>query len=215
MLKSALLVLLAASPAVAESLPVFNMNSVRVSDLSDHSFNNVLPKAELFPIPPGQPDKASYIQMTSSIKMKMDKEKGDLTIGFPKAAFGDAGPGDKAHLFVKMTRGLPAPSISWATVLCSDGHFLGYKGSNLNLPEQSGNFSISETLALGSPKRLISRTHPWLAGDLADLEEVCSEPFLAKMKDARAETLPQKLGEFSFDYNPKKNTLKVSWDSPR
>lgn len=209
MLKSALLVLLAASPAVAGSLPAFDLNYLRAPDLPGSGFSRELPvPAAGFAT---EQDKAGYIQLSSSIKMKMDKEKGELTVGFPKASFGDPGPGDKAHLFVKMTRGLPAPAVSWATVLCSDGHFLGYKGSNLNLPEQSGSFSISETLALGSPKQLISRTHPWLAGELADLEEVCSGPFLEKMKDARAETLPPTLGDFSFDYNPRKNTLKVKW----
>lgn len=199
MLKYAL-ILLFASPAAAAD---FDLVSVKTADL---------PNTESAAVPaPAPADKASYVQLTSSIKLKMDKEKCELTVGFPKASFGDAGPGDKAHLFVKMTRGLPAPAISWATVLCSDGHFLGYKGSNLSLPEQSGSFSISETLAMGYPKQLIARTHPWLAGDLADLEQVCSEPFLEKMKDFRAETLPQRLGDFTFDYNQKKNTLKVKW----
>jgi len=198
MLKYALVFLLAAPASAAD----FDLNALKASDL---------PPAPAAVIAPAPADKASYIQLSSSIKLKMDKEKGELTIGFPKASFGDAGPGDQAHLFVRMTRGLPAPAISWATVLCSNGHFLGYKGSNLNLPEQSGSFSVSETLALGYPKQLIARTHPWLAGDLADLEEVCSPAFLEKMKDARAETLPQKLGDFSFSYNSKKNTLKVKW----
>lgn len=199
MLKYALAFLLAAPASAAD----IELNSLKAADL---------PEAGAAAVPaPSPADKASYVQLTSSIKLKMDKEKGELTVGFPKASFGDAGPGDKAHLFVKMTRGLPAPAISWATVLCSDGHFLGYKGSNLSLPEQSGSFSISETLAMGYPKQLIARTHPWLAGDLADLEQVCSEPFLEKMKDFCAETLPQRLGDFTFDYNQKKNTLKVKW----
>jgi hypothetical protein len=198
MLKYALVFLLTAPAAAAD----FDLNALKAADLAPAAAQEIIPAPA---------DKASYIQMTSSIKMKMDKEKGELTIGFPKASFGDAEPGDKAHLFVKMTRGLPAPAISWATVLCSNGHFLGYKGSNLNLPEQSGSFSISETLALGSPKQLITRTHPWLAGGLTNLEEVCSDGFLEKMKDARAETLPQQLGDFSFTYTPKKNTLKVNW----
>lgn len=199
MLKYALALLLAAPAAAAD----FELNSLKAADLAP---------ADAAAVPaPAPADKAGYVQLTSSIKLRMDKEKGELTVGFPKASFGDAGPGDKAHLFVKMTRGLPAPAISWATVLCSDGHFLGYKGSSLSLPGQSGSFSISETLAMGYPKQLIARTHPWLAGDLADLEQVCSEPFLEQMKEFRAETLPQKLGDFAFDYNPRKNALKVSW----
>lgn len=198
MMKYALVLLFAVPAAAAD----FDLAALKASDL---------PPAAAQKIVPAPADKAGYVQMTSSIKLKVDKEKGELTVGFPKVSFGDAEPGDKAHLFVKMTRGLPSPAVSWATVLCSNGHFLGYKGSNISLPEQSGSFSVSETLALGYPKQLISRTHPWLAGDLADLEEVCSDGFLEKMKDARAETLPQKLGDFSFDYNAKKNTLKVKW----
>jgi len=199
MLKYALVFLLAA-PASA-----FELDSLKLSDLQ------AAPAVAAPEAAPAPADKASYVQLTSSIKLKMDKEKGELTVGFPKVNFGDAEPGDKSHLFVRMTRGLPAPAISWATVLCSNGHFLGYKGSNINLPEQSGSFSISETLAMGYPKQLIARTHSWLAGDLADLEEVCTDSFLEKMKDARVETLPQQLGDFSFTYTPKKHTLKVKW----
>ncbi len=33
------------------------------------------------------------------------------------------------------------------------------------------------------------------------------------MKDARVETLPQKLGEFSFGYDARKNTLKIKWQA--
>lgn len=200
MLKYAL-ALLCAVPASASS---FELNTLDA---------RALPPAEVSAVPaPEAADKASYIQLVSSTKLKMDKEKGELTLGFPKEVFGDPDPGDKAHLFVKMTRGLPAPAISWATVLCSDGHYLGYKGSNIALPETSGSLSISETLALGQyPKRLIERTHPWLAGGLQDLGELCSPAFLERMKDYRAETLPRQLGDFTFDYNPKKNTLKVKW----
>lgn len=190
---------------------------------ASHSFEldaldaRALPPAEAAAVPAPEPaEKASYIQLSSSIKLKADRENGRLTVGFPKETFGDPGPGDKAHLFVKMTRGLPAPVISWATVLCSDGRYLGYKGSTIALPEASGSLSISETLALGEyPRRLIERTHPWLAAGLAAPDELCSGAFLEKMKDARAETLPPVLGDFKFEYNPRKNTLKVSWDAPR
>ena len=165
--------------------------------------------AEQLPVP--ELAKAGYIQLNSAIKLKMDKEKGEMTITFPKVDFGDQQPGDKAHLFVKILRETPTPVISWATVICSGGNYLGYKGSTLNFPETSGSMSISEMLALGYPKLLIARTHPWLAGGLENLEEVCSAPFLEKMKDASAETLPPQIGNFSFDYNPRKNTLKAKW----
>ena len=205
MLKSALILLLAASPSFAATPPVFNLNEMRAAEIAGASFIAPLPVQDL------QLSKASYIQITSAIKLKMDKEKGEMTITFPKVDFGDQAAGDKAHLFVKILRETPTPVISWVTVICSGGNYLGYKGSTLNFPETSGSLSISETLALGHPKLLLTRTHPWLAEGLANLEDVCSPAFLEKMKDARAETLPPKLGNFSFDFNPRKNTLKAKW----
>jgi len=206
MLKSALLLVLAASPSFAEALPDFDLNSARVEFISAAPLRTSPPAPEV--------SKASYIQITSAIKLKTDTEKGELTVTFPKVDFGDQAPGDKAHLFVKILRETPTPVISWATVLCSNGHYLGYKGSTLALPEKSGSLSITETLALGSyPKRLLARTHPWLTESLADLEEVCSGPFLEKMKDARAETLPPRLGNFNFEFNPRKNILKAKWQA--
>lgn len=203
MLKSALILILAASPSFAETPPVFRLDTLRAAGIPGTSFSSPLPVPEL--------SKASYIQITSAIKLKMDKEKGEMTVTFPKVDFGDQAPGDKAHLFVKILREAPTPVISWATVICSGNHYLGYKGSTLNFPEASGSMSISEMLALGYPKLLIARTHPWLTEGLADLEEVCSAPFLEKMKDARAETLPPKIGNFNFTYTPRKNILKVKW----
>ncbi|MDA8131719.1 MAG: hypothetical protein M0011_09490 [Elusimicrobia bacterium] len=205
MFKYALTLLLAAAPSFASSHE-FPLTSLGAAGLRSAPSAVETP----FPVPAG--DKASYIQLVSSIKLKMDREKGELTIGFPKAAFGDPGPEDKSYLFVRLTRGLPAPALSWATVLCSGGHYLGYRGSNIDFPEQSGSFSINETLALGAyPKQLITRTHPWLTEGLGSPDEVCSPAFLEKMKDSRAETLPQKLGDFSFDYSARRNTLKVKW----
>lgn len=203
MLKSALLLLLAAAPAYSLQND-FDLASLGAAGLP-------VPAAV---IPQPQPqrldgDKAGYIQISSAVKLKVDKKKGELTVTFPKVDFGDAAPGDKAHLFVKLLRESPAPVLSWATVLCSDGHYLGYKGSTVSIPEEGGSLSISETLALGSyPKLLIARTHPWLTGDPG---EVCEPSFLEKMKDVRAETLPAKVGNYSFEYNPRKNTLKARW----
>lgn len=203
MLKSALIFILTASPSFAGTAPDLELNALSASGISGVPF--------ISPLPVPEPSKAGYVQITSAVKLKMDKEKGELTVTFPKVKFGDQEPGDKAHLFVKILRETPAPVISWATVICSGNHYLGYKGSTLDFPAASGSLSINETLALGYPKLLIARTHPWLTEGLADLEEVCSAPFLEKMKDARAETLPQKLGNFSFDFNPRKNTLKAKW----
>jgi hypothetical protein len=241
MLKSVLLVLLTAAPAMAEGLPDFNLDSVRVSDLRGQGGNKQIadgirkydmsgapepvctpagvplmseaPGSDfpLYDALPSAVDKAGYISLNSATKLRMNKDKGELTVTFPKVTFGDGGPGDKAHLFVKITRETPVPAISWATVLCSGGQYLGYKGSTVDFPGRNGEFSISETLALGYPGRLVYGTHPWLAGGLASLDELCSPAFLERMKDARAETLPPRLGDFSFEYNSRKNVLKASW----
>ena len=162
---------------------------------------------------PAQLSKAGYIQMTSATKFRMNKEKGELTVAFPEVSFGGGAYGDTADLFVRVTGGAGAPALSWATVLCSGGSYLGYKGSTVAFPQRSGSFSISETMALGSPKALITNTHHWLTEGMLTLEDLCSDPFREKMKDARAQTLPAKLGAYNFDFNSGRNTLKVKWEN--
>lgn len=208
-----LLLVLLLSPVPLISADLSDWNSVDIKNVMEAGSG--LP--EIFPRPvPSSPAKASYIQMTSSVKLKADAEKGELFISFPKVEFGEQAPDDKAFLFVK-TETVPARKISWATVLCSGRSYLGYKGSNLFFPEKSGSFSMGETLALGAfPKRLIERTHPWLMSALpgapaGDLEQICSDGFREAAKDWNAESLPKELDGAVFEYNPKKNTLKVSW----
>lgn len=195
--------------------------SADLSDWSSVDLKNVLEAGSELPLVSSAtdeflPEKASYIQMTSSVKLKADAEKGELRISFPKVDFGDQSPEDKAFLFVK-AENFPARKLSWVTVLCSGNSYLGYKGSNLLFPESSGSFSVGETLALGSfPKRLIERTHPWLLAALpgapsGDPERLCSKEFRESAKNWNTETLPKELDGVSFEYNPKKNTLKVSW----
>lgn len=159
------------------------------------------------------PGRAGYIQMNSSTRLKLNKEKGELTVDFPDVDFIGGGFGDRADLFIRMTGTEAEPSISWATVLCSGGSYLGYKGSTVSLPRKSSSLSISETLALGSPKVLIARTHHWLTAGMVALEDLCTDDFRARMKDARAETLPARQGPYAFDYNAGKNRLKVKWET--
>lgn len=255
MLKSALVILLAAAPAFSEGLPEFNLNAMRASDIRDHSLNPSLwdgirdydrlpgapqpvcvrvdgkpmpaglPLNLSAPVPepepagvyrtydPGLPNalaKGGYVQINSATKLKLNKEKGELTVTFPDVDFGGASYGGRADLYVKMLGTDEAPAISWATVICGSGNFMGYKGSTADLG-QSGSVSISETLALGSPKALIVRTHRWLAGDLVALEDLCTDGFRERMKDARAETLPASIGRYNFKFDARKNTLKVKW----
>lgn len=155
--------------------------------------------------------KAGYILLTSSTKLKLNREKGVLTVAFPEVQFSGGGFGSRAELFVKVTPGKPSPRISWAAVMCSRGSYLGYKGATVAFPTRSGSYSIKETLALGSPKGAISLTHRWLTAGMMSLDDLCSDEFRKKMKDARAETLPPRIGAYSFEFNPRENTLKAKW----
>lgn len=248
MLKSALVIVLAAVPAFAEGLPDFNLNAIRARDILEKRSVNpdliqgimeydripgapqpVCVRADGKPMPkfraaeayrlfdPAAPfmlSRNGYVQVNSSTKIKLNKEKGELNVYFPDVEFGGSSMFEGgSDLFVRMTGTDEAPAISWATVICSKGAFLGYKGATFDFPQRSGSFSIGETFALGAPKTLIARTHRWLAGGLVTLEDLCSEEFKEKMKDSRAESLPEKLGKYNFDYNARKNALKVSWEN--
>ncbi|MBI5745255.1 MAG: hypothetical protein HY952_11995 [Elusimicrobia bacterium] len=254
MLKSALIILLAAAPAFSEGLPEFNLNAMRATDIRDHSLNPSLwdgirdydrlpgapqpvcvrvdglplPKGFTPPVPTPRPEpagvyrtydpglptplsKGGYIQINSATKLKMNKEKGELAVTFPDVDFGGGSFGGQADLYVRVIGTDEAPAVSWATVICGSGNFMGYKGSTVDFPQQSGSVSINETLALGSPKALIVRTHRWLAGDLVALEDLCTDAFRERQKDYRAETLPASLGKYKLEFNARKNTLKVKW----
>jgi hypothetical protein len=95
--------------------------------------------------------------------------------------------------------------------MCDGGSYIGYKGATVAFPARSGSFSVKETLALGSPKALIARTHRWLTGGLLALDDLCSEGFREKMKDARAGTLPPRVGRFRLKFDPVRNILKADW----
>lgn len=155
--------------------------------------------------------KAGYILLTSSTKLRMNKEKGTLTVAFPEVQFAGGAFGSRAELFVKVTPGKPTPRISWAAVMCSKGAYLGYKGATVSFPTRSGSFSIKETLSLGSPKAAIVWTHRWLTAGMMTLDDLCGDEFRKKMKNARAETLPSKIGAYNFEFNPRENTLKATW----
>ena len=248
MLKSALLILLAAAPVFAEGLPDFNLNRLHAKDILEKRSINpdliqgimeydripgapqpVCVRADGKPMPkfkaapayrlfdPAEPfmlSRNGYVQINSSTKIKVNKEKGELNVYFPYVEFGGSAMFEgRSDLFVRMTGTDEAPAISWATVVCSNGAFLGYKGATFDFPQRSGSYSISETFAMGAPKTLITRTHRWLAGDLVSLGDLCTDEFKEKMKDSRAETLPEKLGKYNFDYSERKNALKVTWDN--
>jgi hypothetical protein len=254
MLKSALILFIAASPACAERLPDFNLNSVSAKDLIEHTFSpELIDGIREYDKLPGAPEpvcaradglpmkvrpsqkssaeafrlysakqpysltallsKGGYVQMTSSTRLRMNREKGELTVDFPDVSFGGGAYGNRTDLFVKVLGGTAAPKLSWATVICSGNSYLGYKGSTVAFPRVSGDFSITETVATGSPKTLIAGTHHWLTEGMLTLEDLCSDSFRDKMKDARAQTLPSKIGSHNLNYNSFDNSLKVSWEN--
>jgi len=100
--------------------------------------------------------------LAAATMLKVDGEKGEANIAFPKVEFEDARADDRASLFIRVARETSSPLLSWAAIICSGPRYLGYKGSSLKLPEKSGSYSINETLALGSLKVIVRKTHPWL-----------------------------------------------------
>jgi hypothetical protein len=179
------------------------------------------PVVEFYPLYDGEPgpdlppplSRSGYVQMVSSTRLKLNKKRGELTLAFPAIIFLGRAFGDRADLFVRMTGTAAAPAISWATVLCAGDTYLGYKGSTVNLPRRSVNYSINEAMALGAPKALITQTHGWLTEGMITTEELCSKDFRARMKDARAATLPKTLGPYAFSFDPKKNVLRIKWEN--
>lgn len=160
--------------------------------------------------------KTGYVQMISYTKVKFNKEKGKVEIGFTDVEFiGDNG-NNKAFLFIKVVESNTSPVLSWATVICSGNSYWGYKGTNLRLPGYSSNFSINENLCTGYPKLLIERTHPWLTNAIdnngnSHLDNLCTKDFLEKMKEHNVNTLPEAIGRFNLDYNSRKKVLKITW----
>ncbi|MBU2575234.1 MAG: hypothetical protein KKH28_14285 [Elusimicrobia bacterium] len=253
-LLSALLVFPVPLALAEECLPVFKLDSMQVSDITElqgvavpavpapkntgydfgtgrghrqreeaarpenagSDLNGVLP--ERYPL--YSPFKAGRIRLTSLIRLTIDAEKGKAEIEFPRVEFEDARAGDRASTFIRAAPEISSPLLSWAAVICSGRRYLGYKGSGLKLPEKSGAYSINETLALGSLKALVGKTHPWLATAPAgkaspELDHLCAADFPERMKDYKIETLPAGLDGFNFKYDPEKNALKITWKAAR
>ncbi|HBA60626.1 MAG TPA: hypothetical protein DCZ92_07370 [Elusimicrobia bacterium] len=152
------------------------------------------------------------VRFDGRISIKVNEAGGQAEIKFPEARFEDPMPGDEAFFFVRISGEGESPELSWAEVVCADEGYLGYKGANFSLPEESGDYSLVETVAVGGRKGLIGGTHPWLAGAGAKKpSRLCSRDFRGKTRDYNAKTLPKELGGFRFRYNAGENTLKISW----
>lgn len=212
--------------ASAEGWPVFDLNrgpaSRRVAP-SDHIWVPPVPEPRPVPMeweelapsermPVFSPYKAGYVSVRSAVKIKIKEDKGEAVFTFPRVDFGDPDPGDRAGLYIRVTGkdGAPA-SVSWATVICSGAHYLGYKGSTFVMPDASGSFSVSETLAMGYPKLMIERTHPWLFAGGLPCADICSEKAGAALASLDAASLPPSAGGAALRYDARRNSLSVSW----
>jgi hypothetical protein len=213
--------------AAAEGWPVFNLNdgpARRRVVPSDHIWVPPVPEPmvvamdweEIAPFersPVFSPYKAGSVSVQSSVKIKVKKDKGEAVFTFPRVSFGDPGPGDRARLYIRVGGAEGAPvSVSWATAICSGAHYLGYKGSTFTMPSGSGDFSVSETLAMGYPKVLIARTHPWLFAGGLKTDEICSEKAGPALASFDAASLPASAGGSDLRYDPRKNSLRITWE---
>ncbi len=220
--KLALLLSLALGPVSAglaageKKLPEFRLNSVRISSLPN------LPCGEIPPVPPPTDTgyysraKAGGVRLDSAVTVFIYGEEQRAEITFPRAEDEEARSGFRASLFIKYSGPGSAPALSWAAVVCSGRHYLGYKGSSLRLPDKTGDFAIKdENLSLGPLKTLLVKTHPWVLpapgkDGFRDLDRLCSADFPGKMKAYTVKALPPEAGGFSFKYDPVKDQLTVS-----
>lgn len=195
-----------------KSLPDFSLNSKRASYVYKYNEDKV-------PAVPPPTDTGYYARygvgaarMESAVTVVVQDGAGRADIVFPRAAAPERSSGYRASLFIKL-EGEKAPVLSWATVFCSGGRYLGYKGASLALPRGPGaDFTIKdETLALGPLKVRLLRTHPWVTDD-ARLDALCSRDLPAKLKGYSVKALPAEAGGLAFRYDKAKNSLSVTWE---
>lgn len=194
-----------------QTLPDFSLNSKRVAHV--YRFNE-----DRVPAVPPPSDTGYYARygtgaarMDTSVTVVVQDGLGRADIVFPKAAGPERSSGYRAALFIKLD-GEKAPALSWATVFCSGGRYLGYKGASLALPGgDGGDFVIKdETLALGPLKVRLLRTHPWMA-DGSPLDGLCARDLPKKLKGYTVKALPAEAAGLAFKYDRAKNSLTVTW----
>lgn len=210
-LSAALSAAWAGSACAEQYLPDFNLNSNRVSHVYKYNEDRV-------PAVPAPTDTGYYARygvgaarMESSVTVVVRDGAGRADILFPKAAAPERSAGYRAALFIKL-EGEKTPALSWATVFCSGGRYLGYKGASMELPRGPGaDLAIKdETLALGPLKVRLLRTHPWMAGE-ASLDGLCAERLPERLKGYTVKALPAEAAGLAFRYDRGKNSLTVTW----
>lgn len=203
--------LLGAAPAAcpaADMLPDFSLN--RLTRISVHRTR----EDNTPPVPP--PEDTGHFsglwrtipRLDGGVKVAARGASGRAEITFPPSYRGGDPAGYRTSVFVRLSGGEAAPVLSWASVLCAGGRYLGYKGAALRLSAAGGVYAISdEALALGPLKARLRVTHPWLGAD-APLDDLCSKRAAKKYQPS---SLPGRSGEFLFNYDGAKGSLAVSW----
>ncbi|HCC48953.1 MAG TPA: hypothetical protein DEQ38_12675 [Elusimicrobia bacterium] len=209
---AALLALAGAGPAGAElTLSAFDLNSRRASDIRKNMREN-------WPPVPRLPEEERWARrapraarVESSVTVVLEEGEGRADIVFPRAWGRGSGADHRISLFIKL-EGEKTPVLSWATVFCSNGRYVGYKGASLELPSgASGEFLIKdEVLALGPLKVRLLRTHPWLA-EAAQLGELCARRPPESLKGYGVKDLPAEAAGLAFKYDRGRNALSVTW----
>lgn len=195
-----------------KSLPDFTLNSKRAASIYKYNEDRV-------PAVPAPTDTGYYARygvgaarMESAVTVVVRDGAGRADIVFPRAAAPERASGYRASLFIKL-EGEKTPVLSWATVFCSGGRYLGYKGASLEMPRGAGaDFAIKdETLALGPLKVRLLRTHPWMAGG-DELDGLCGPRLPKKLRGYTVKALPAEAGGLSFKYDKTRNSLSVTWE---
>lgn len=203
--------LLAAGQGRAQDLsPDFNLNAVRMP------VGRGCPEDNIPPVPP--PTDTGYYarygggapRLESSVTVAVRGGEGRAEILFPGVKPPESAAGYRSALFIRLAEGGKSPVLSWAAVFCSGRRYLGYKGSSLEFPAGTEDFSIKdESLALGPLKVRLARTHPWLvAGTPPDA--LCAGDAPRRL-GYTVKTLPAGRDGLAFTYDRKKNSLTVTW----
>lgn len=200
-----------AASAEQRGLPDFTLNSQKAAFVNQFSADRVPPVPP--PTDTGYYDRyrVGAARVESSVTVVVREGAGRADILFPRSAGPESEAGWRAALFIKV-EGEKDPALSWATVFCSAGRYLGYKGASLGLPRGSGgDFALKdETLALGPLKVRLLRTHPWVA-EAGSLDGLCARDLPRRLKGYAVKALPAEAGGLAFKYDAARNSLSVTW----
>ncbi|MBI4348347.1 MAG: hypothetical protein HY553_16010 [Elusimicrobia bacterium] len=167
----------------------------------------------------GSAHAASAIKLSARTRLDVDHGRGTLILQPAQVEFLGRHELDHAETYL-WKEGLDLGVLSVATLVCHGDRFLGYKGFSVRLAGEEGRLELGELLALGTPARLIARTHPWLvAASAAGIEGLCGAEFQEKLASSNFRSLPTEFGRerFTAEYAAggrfSRETLTLRWDA--